>query len=160
MSEEKKENGFSKFFHKVGKNISDANRESKLESTYKENARSFSIYEENATFGASTKYGKIIDETHVELYGELKDNQIPFSSILVIEPQDKDKELPKFFYVISEKQDENDVVTLKIKEKENDKEVENEYKRPVTILTLDPEVKEVRVIKVNKKYFLRKEETK
>lgn len=160
MSEEKKENGFTKFFHKVGKNISDANRESKLESAYKENARQFSIYEENATFGGSTKYGKIIDETHVELYGELKDNQIPFSSVLVIEPQDKDKELPKFFYVVSEKQDENDVVTLKIKEKEDDKEVENEYKRPVTILTLDPEVKEVRVIKVNKKYFLRKEETK
>ena len=62
--------------------------------------------------------------------------------------------------MVSKKQDENDLVSLKIKEKENDKEVENEYKRPVTILTLDPEVQEVRVIRVNKKYFLRKEETK
>ena len=68
--------------------------------------------------------------------------------------------MPKFFYVVSKKQDENDLVSLKIKEKENDKEVENEYKRPVTILTLDPEVQEVRVIRANKKYFLRKEETK
>ena len=47
-----------------------------------------------------------------------------------------------------------------VQDKIDDKEVENEYKRPITILALDPEVKEVRVIKVNKKYFLRKEETK
>lgn len=160
MPEEKKENGFTKFFHKVGKNISDANRESKLESAYTKNSRKFSIYEDDFAFGGISKYGKILDETHVELYGELKDNDIPFSSILVIEPEDKDKELPKFFYVVSKKQDENDLVSLKIKEKENDKEVENEYKRPVTILTLDPEVQEVRVIRVNKRYFLRKEETK
>lgn len=47
MPEEKKENGFTKFFHKVGKNISDANRESKLESAYTKDARKFSIYEDD-----------------------------------------------------------------------------------------------------------------
>ncbi|HBE98656.1 MAG TPA: hypothetical protein DDW18_01210 [Firmicutes bacterium] len=160
MSEKKKENGFTKFFQKVGKSISDANRESKLENAYTKDARKFSIYEDDSTFGGISKYGKILDETHVELYGELKDNDIPFSSVLVIEPKDKDKELPKFFYVVAKKHDENDLVSLKIKEKEEEKEVENEYKRPVTILTLDPGVQEVQVIKVNKKYFLRKEESK
>ena len=79
MPEEKKENGFTKFFHKVGKNISDANRESKLESAYTKDARKFSIYEDDSAFGGISKYGKILDETHVELYGELKDNDIPLA---------------------------------------------------------------------------------
>lgn len=157
---EKKENGFSKFFHKVGKSISDASRDSKLESLYKEGANEYSIYLEDASFLSSslTKYGKFIDETHVEIYGEVGEKEIPFSSVLVIEAKDKDKELPKYYYVVSAKHDENDFVTLKLKEKVDDKEVENEYKKPVSILTLDPEVKEVKVIKVRNTYFLRKEE--
>ncbi len=156
---EKKENGFSKFFHKVGKSISDASRDSKLESLYKENAQELSIYLEDASFlsGSLTKYGKFLDETHVEIYGTLGEKEIPFSSVLVVEPKDKDKELPKYYYVVSSKHDENDLVSLKLKEKIDDKEVENEYKKPVTILTLDPEVKEVKVIKVRNTYFLRKE---
>lgn len=156
MAEEKKENGFSKFFHKVGKNISDANRENKLENKYREDASTFEIYSEGS-FGSIVKYGKLIDDTHAEIYGELKEDEIPYSSVLVIEPKDKDKELPKFFYVLENAHAEENMVTLKLKEKDGDQEVENEYQRPLTILTLDSDIKEVHVVKVRGKYILCKE---
>ena len=43
---EKKENGFSKFFKKRGKSISDSNRESKLEAAWKETSgvQEFTLY--------------------------------------------------------------------------------------------------------------------
>lgn len=157
MAEEKKEPGkFKKFFQNVGKNISDANRENKLESKYKEDASEFNIYSEGA-FGCIVKYGKLVDDTHAEIYGELKEDEIPYSSVLVIEPKDKDKELPKFFYVLEAAHAEENVITLKIKEKVDDKEVENEYQRPLTILTLDADIKEVHVVKVHGKYILCKD---
>ncbi len=161
--EEKKENGFKKFFKNIGKNISDSSRESKLEKTYEEGCdTTFEVFQEGATFGmgSGSKKGKLIDETHLEIYGDVKKEDYPFSSILVIEPKDKDKELPKFFYVCEAKHEDSNNVTLKLTEKVDDKEVENEYTRPVSIITLDKDVKEVRVIKAHDKYFLRKEETK
>lgn len=154
---EKKGNWFSKTWGNIKKNVSDSNRESKLEEEYRKNAVDFKIYVEGE-FGSSTKYGKLIDDSHAEIYGELKEDEIPYSSVLVIEPKDKDKELPKFFYVVATSHGENDNVTLKIKEKTDDKEeVENEYTRPLTILTLENDIKEVHVIKVHGKYILRKE---
>lgn len=154
---EKKGNWFSKTWGNIKKNVSDSNRESKLEEEYRKNAVDFKIYVEGE-FGSSTKYGKLIDDSHAEIYGELKEDEIPYSSVLVIEPKDKDKELPKFFYVVATSHSENDNVTLKIKEKTDDKEeVENEYARPLTILTLENDIKEVHVIKVHGKYILKKE---
>ncbi len=161
--EEKKENGFKKFFKNIGKNISDSSREAKLEKLYNDNAEiTFEVFKEGAAFGMGTGNikGKFIDETHIEIYGEAKKEDYPYSAVLVVEPKDKDKELPKFFYVLDVKHEEKDTVTLKLKEKIDDKEVENEYVRPVSIVSLDPSVKEVRVIKAHDKYFLRLEENK
>lgn len=161
--DEKKENGFKKFFKNIGKNISDSSREAKLEKHYDDKAEiTFEIFKEGATFGMGSGNikGKLIDENHIEIYGEAKKEDYPFSSVLVVEPKDKDKELPKFYYVTDVKHEEKDVVTLKLVEKIDDKEVENEYTRPVSIISLDSSVKEVRVIKAHDKYFLRLEETK
>lgn len=153
---EKKGNWFSKTWGNIKKNVSDSNRESKLENEYKNNALEFQIYEEGA-FGSTTKYGKLLEDGKAEIYGELKEDEIPYSSVLVIEPKDKDKELPKFFYIVGTSHAEENVVTLKIKEKDGDNEVENEYTRPLTILTLENDIKEVHVIKVHGKYILKKE---
>ncbi len=162
-AEEKKENGFKKFFKNIGKNISDSSRESKLEKTYEDTTDiEFEVFQEGATFGmgSGSKKGKMIDENHIEVYGDIKNSDYPFSSILVISPKDKDKELPKFFYVDEVKHEDSNMVTLKLTEKVDDKEVVNEYERPVSIISLDKDAKEVRVIKAHDKYFLRKEETK
>lgn len=161
--EEKKENGFKKFFKNIGKNISDSSRESKLEKLYNDKAElTFEVFKEGAAFGMGSGNikGKFIDETHIEIYGDAKKEDYPYSAILVIEPKDKDKELPKFYYITNVKHEEKDTVTLKLTEKVDDKEVENEYTRPVSILTLDSSVKEVRVIKAHDKYFLKLDETK
>ena len=156
MAEEKKENGFTSFFKKVGKDISNAAKESKLESTYNSEHDSLSIYVDGI-LGCLSKHGKIIDETHAEIYGELKKDEVPFSSILVFEPSDK-KVAPEMYYITATSHTDDDMTTIKIKEKDGDKEVENEYKRPITILTLDKNIKEVNVIKVHNKYILKKEQ--
>lgn len=157
---EKKGNWFSKTWGKMKKSVADSNREGSLEKKYKENARQFSIY--TGGFSSLTKWGKLDEEKlTAEIYGTLKDDkEIPFSSILVLEPKDKDKELPKFFYITGAKHEDSDKVSLTIKEKVDDKEVENTYERPLTILSLNKDVKEVNVIKVHDKYFLKLDEKK
>lgn len=154
--EEKKQSGWSKFWHKVGKSISDASREAELETVYRKEANVLDIYMGGA-FNTLTKYGKMIDETHAEFYGLLgEEDKIPYSSVLAVNPKEKGD--PKLFYITEVKHEEKDTVTLKLKEKVDDKEVENEYIRPLTILTLDPNLREVKVIKVKDRYFLKKEE--
>lgn len=156
---EKKGNWFSKTWGNIKKSVSDSNRESNLENEYRKTAKNFSIY--TGGLLPTTKYGKINEEAKTaEIYGEVKEDEIPYSCILCVEPENKDKELPKYYYVLGHKHEESDVVTLKIKEKVDDKEVENEYQRPLTILSLDPEMIEVKVIKVKDTYYLKKEEEK
>ena len=159
---EKKDNWFKKTWGKMKTSIDNSARESNLEKKYRENADSFEIYTGNTAFNTSvTKYGKLDEEgLKAEIYGTLEKDEIPFSSILVVEPKDKDKDLPKFFYITAAKHDDADKVSLTITEKVDDKDVENTYERPLTILTLAKDVKEVKVIKVHDKYYQKLDEAK
>lgn len=157
---EKKGNAFSNFFKKVGKNISDANRESKIESAWKklDDVADFEIYTGAGLLnGFKTVYGKFDEaKNEVLVYGEFKDEDIPFSAILSTVPKNADKELPKRFYVTALAAEK---VTVEIEETDpNDdgKKVKNSYERPATRISLDPEVKEVEVIKVKDTYYLKK----
>ncbi len=155
--EEKKENGFSKFFKKIGKSISDSNREDKLLKTYRErdNVQEFTIYTEESLFAIRTYYGTIDEgKKEITIYGEIKEEDVPYSSILST-VTDSDKELPRRFYLLGRRTENVDV---EIEEKdENDNAVKNTYTRPVTVFTVDPDMKEVKVIKVKNTYYLKHE---
>lgn len=147
--EEKKENWFSKTFTKVKKGIEDTNREGKLENEYRKDAIELSIY--TGGLLANTFYGKMREDNTCEIYGILKEEDIPFSSVLEVE-KDKNKTL---YYITSMRHYDDDKVALSIHEKVNDQDVENKYERPITILSLNPDMKEVDVIKVHDKYYLK-----
>lgn len=155
--EEKKENGFSKFFKKIGKSITDSTREDKLERAYreKEGVQEFSIYTDESLFSIRTYYGTIDDgKKEISIYGEIKEEDIPYSSILST-ITDTDKELPRRFYLLTRRGEKVDV---EIEEKdENDKAVKNTYTRPITVFSVDPDMKEVKVIKVKNTYYLKHE---
>lgn len=156
---EKKGNWFTKTWGNIKKGVSDSNRESNLEKEYCKDAKTFTVY--TGSLLTKTFHGKVYEDgKSAEVYGEVEDDELPYSCVLCVEPENTDKELPKYFYVLGHKHEEANMVTLKIKEKVEDKEVENEYQRPLTILTLDPEMVEVKVIKVHDTYYLKKEEEK
>lgn len=147
--EEKKENWFSKTFSKVKKGIEDTNREGKLENEYRKDALEFSVY--TGGLLSNTYYGKLKDDNTAEVYGILTEENVPFSSVLEVEKDGK----KNLYYISSIKHYDDDQVKLTIKEKVNDKEVDNTYSRPVSILTLDSNMQEVDVIKVHDKYYLK-----
>lgn len=148
--EEKKDNWFSKTFSKAKKAIEDTNRESKLESEYKKTATDLYVY--TGSLLPNVFSGKLKDDNTCEVYGIIKSEDIPFSSVLEVKNENADS---KFFYITDLRHYEDDKVDLTITEKVNDQEVKNTYSRPVTIFTLNKDVKEVKVIKVKDRYFLK-----
>lgn len=147
--EEKKDNWFSKTFSKAKKAIEDTNRESKLESEYKKVAIDLYVY--TGSLLPNVFSGKLKDDNTVEVYGIIKNEDIPYSSILEIKKDDNSK----FYYITELRHYEDDKVDLTITEKMNDQEVKNTYSRPVTYFTINSDVKEVKVIKVKDRYFLK-----
>lgn len=153
---EKKENGFSKFFKKRGKSISDSNRESKLEAAWKETSgvQEFTLYVGTGAFNTHSYYGKLDEEKNEALvYGKFNESDFPaYGCILSTIPADRDKELPKRFYVA--KIDNNKTVSVSIEEKgDKEEKVTNTYERSATLLSLDPSIREVQVIKVGNSYY-------
>lgn len=156
--EEKKENGFSKFFKKIGKSISDSNREDKLAKAYRSRngVQEFSIYtDSDSLFSIHTYYGTLDEgKKEVTLYTEVKEDDVPFSSVLST-IADGEKELPRRFYLLDRRVENIDI---EIEEKDDkDNVIKNTYSRPVTVFTIDPDMKEVQVIKVKNTYYLKHE---
>ncbi len=152
----KKGNSFTKFFHKRGKSISDSNRESKIENAYKQSTgvQEFLLYVGNGVFNSHSYFGKINEETKEALvYGKFNESDFPpYGCILSTIPADRDKELPRRFYVT--KSDNTKRVSVTIRENNGEGEkAEKTYERPATLLTLDPALKEVEVIKVGNTYY-------
>ena len=155
---EKKENGFSKFFKKIGKNISDSQRESNIEHAFRDrkDVKEYNIYTDDSALFSTHSYYGILDEekNQITVYGEIKETDVPYSSILSTIVEDADKELPKRYYIFGLTPSTIDV---EIEEKDDkDNVVKNTYNRPTTILTLDPNVEEVKVVKVKNTYFVKK----
>ena len=159
MADEKKENGFSKFFKKIGKSIADSTREDKLSRAFRNKAhvQDFTIYTDDSSLLSLKEYFGILDDgkKEVTLYGDINDNDVPYSSILSTKPE-SDNELPRRFYLL-ERRVENIDIELEEKD-ENDNVVKNTYSRPVTIFTVDGDLKEVKVIKVKNTYYLKQEQ--
>ncbi len=155
--QEKKENKFSKFFKKVGKSISDSNREDRLARAYREmkGVEEFNVYTDSESLFSTHNYYGVLDEANheVTLYGDIKEEDIPFSSILST-IGDGEKVLPRRFYLLEKK---SGTVDIELEEKDdNDKTVKNTYSRPTSIYTIDADVQEVKVIKVKNTYYLKK----
>ena len=103
------------------------------------------------------EYFGILDDgkKEVTLYGDINDNDVPYSSILSTKTESSN-ELPRRFYLL-ERRVENIDIELEEKD-ENDNVVKNTYSRPVTIFTIDGDLKEVKVIKVKNTYYLKQEQ--
>ena len=159
MADEKKENGFSKFFKKIGKSISDSTREDKLSRAFRNKAhvQDFTIYTDDSSLLSLKEYFGILDDgkKEVTLYGDINDNDVPYSSILSTKTENSN-ELPRRFYLL-ERRVENIDIELEEKD-ENDNVVKNTYSRPVTIFTIDGDLKEIKVIKVKNTYYLKQEQ--
>lgn len=159
MADEKKENGFSKFFKKIGKSISDSTREDKLSRAFRNKAhvQDFTIYTDDSSLLSLKEYFGILDDgkKEVTLYGDINDNDVPYSSILSTKTKSSN-ELARRFYLL-ERRVENIDIELEEKD-ENDNVVKNTYSRPVTIFTIDGDLKEVKVIKVKNTYYLKQEQ--
>lgn len=162
--EKKKGNGFTNFFKKVGKSISDSNRESKIESTFRkeEGVKEYEIYTGNGLLaGSKSVYGKFdADKNEVVVFGEIKEEDVPYSSVLSTIPENPDKELPKRYYVIGLKPETVDVEIEEDDPNDSDKKVKNTYNRPATRISLDPNVVEVDVIKVKDTYYVKQKKAK
>jgi hypothetical protein len=151
--EEKKEKKEG-FWSKLKKNISDSNREGNIESAYNKSHPEFELYTGNGLFDGKNVHGDL-DEKNLTLtvFGKA---DFPYSTILVTIPANRDKELPKMFYVTGAVHSDKNNVSVTVKE--DDKDVV--YVRPSTVLTLATGVTEVKVIKVHDSYYLKKEEPK
>ena len=103
MADEKKENGFSKFFKKIGKSISDSTREDKLSRAFRNKAhvQDFTIYTDDSSLLSLKEYFGILDDgkKEVTLYGDINDNDVPYSSILSTKTESSN-ELPRRFYLL------------------------------------------------------------
>ncbi|MFA6829865.1 MAG: hypothetical protein WCR67_04105 [Bacilli bacterium] len=148
---EKKKGGF---WSGIKKSFSDTNREAKIQSSWDKNHDEVEIYEGCGLFNLQSFMGEINKENMtVTILGEI---DIPYSSVLVKRPKNTNTELPEFYYVIKCQSSSDTMVKVKITE--DDKEVE--YERQATILTLDKNIHEIKVVKVKDTYFPLKEEVK
>lgn len=131
---EVKDNAFKRFWKKTKQSVNDAVLESKIESNYNKEHKAYTIYMYNETFSKSI-HGELIDNT-LTFFGEIAVK--PYSVVIY----DATKEA---FYVT-----ECHATTVK-------SIVDGvEYERPGTVITLDRDVTEVKVIKAGKKYYLYK----
>lgn len=134
VSEEKKDNAFKKFWNKTKQSVNDAVLESKIESNYNKNHKEYTIYSYDELFNKSV-YGEIVND-ELLFFGEVQVK--PYS--VVIEDSSKDA-----YYVV-------EVHSANVKSIVDGVE----YERPGTLLKLDKNVTEVKVVKAGKRYFLYK----
>jgi hypothetical protein len=154
MADEKEKEKKPGFWSKLKKDISDSNRESNIEHAYNDKATEVEVYVGNQVFNEKTYHGMFdAEKKTITVFGVV---DIPYSSVLVKRPANPDKELPVFYYVVGCKHD--DSIKVKATITENDKPVD--YERPATLLTLDPQVEEIKVVKVKDTFFRLKEEPK
>lgn len=131
--EEKKENVFSKFWKKTKQTVNDSILEIKIESKFKNDNSSFNIYGADDIVPLIV-YGSINDNKAL-VYGKV---ETEVNNILV---DDNDKA----YFVNSLIDSTVDVVVDGVT-----------YTREATIIVLDENVEEVKVIKAGKKYYLQK----
>lgn len=136
--EEKKESGWKKFWAGAKKSIDDSLLESRLQSAYNDKKAAFTVYSENGgLLGGKTLRGTL-DGNELVYYIHNDEKGVQPDTVLV---QDSDK---KAFYVVKcEKK------TVIINYDGQD------YEREGYRLELNPDVKEVRVIKAGDKYYLK-----
>lgn len=128
------DNAFKRFWKKTKQSVNDAVLENKIESNYNKEHKAFTLYMYNETFSKSI-HGEIMNDTLV-FFGEIPVK--PYSVVV----NDITKEA---YYVI-------DCHTTTVKSIVD----AVEYERVGTILTIDKNVCEVKVIKAGKKYYLYK----
>jgi hypothetical protein len=129
--EEKKEK--KGFFSKVKESFNNSMLEAKIESAYKKDRETFTMYKKDEMF--SQNLVGDLDGLELTVWGkqEVKAHNV------IIDSKDK------AYYIVSSKE-----TTVK-------SVVEGfEYERPGTIITLDDNVEEVKVVKAGKRYFLYK----
>ncbi len=154
---EKKENWFSKQFHKISTSIDNSTRESALEKEWCKEAKTIDVnlYTSAKAFSSSTIEGKLdIKGKTFAVYGEKKEEDIPYSSVIQTIPEDADKELPKRFYLTDRTIAEEEIEIEEEDPSDKEKKIKNSYKRKITTFKLDPNVQEVKVIKVKDDYVL------
>ena len=139
MAEEKKQG----FFDKFKKKVNSIALENSLEIAYNRANDSFYLYEGSGLFDGRLLHGKLDAENLTLLvFGKI---DAPFSSMIT------DDKKNNYYYVTKVDNSENIQVTIKIAEDGN----ENIYTRQGTLFTLDKNVKEVDVVKVENKFFLK-----
>lgn len=138
--EEKKEGGFKKWWNSTKKSIDDSVLEGNLTNAYNDAHHRFDVYPYGAglfsTFGV---YGEIVDGKLTYL----GDSAVEKDSVVVDSKDNK-------AYYAKEETKTDVAITYQ----------GTDYKRPGYVLTLDPSVEEVKVIKADKRYFLYKGEKK
>ncbi len=144
MAEEKKDG----FLNKFKKKFNSVVLENSLEIAFNKANDSFYLYTGNDLFDGKLMHGKLDLENNTLLVYGIVD--APYGSMIVDEKKDH------YFYVTKVDHDESINVTVKTVEDGK----ENIYTRQGTLFTLDSDVKEVKVIKVEDKYFLRLPEEK
>jgi len=155
--EEKKEEPKTEkkgFWSKLKGSVNNTMRDSRLESEYNDNHKEFELFTGCGLGDQKTVHGDLNNtKKELTIYGTV---DVPYSSIIATVPANKDKELPKFYYVVKFHHDEKDVAKVTIKEDGKDMT----YERPLTVLSLEEGVKEVKVIKAHGNYYLMKDEKK
>ena len=135
--EEKKQSGWSKFWAGAKKSLDDSLLESRLQTEWNDKKGSFTVYSaNNSIFGGKTFRGTL--EGNSLVYYVNKDEKgVELNTVLV------EDETKKAFYVVKcEKQ----AVIIHYEDKD--------YEREGYRLELNPDVKEVKVIKAGDKYYL------
>ena len=131
--EEKKENVFSKFWNKTKKVVNDSLLEMKIESKFKGDNDSFSIYGKG-------------DLVPLIVYGHLKDGKVIAYGKIETEVNNILVDNNEKAYYVNSLIDSTVDITVD----------GTTYTRPATIIVLDSDVQEVDVIKAGKKYYLQK----
>lgn len=134
---EKKENAFSRFWKKTKQSVNDSIFESKLRSAYEKAHRAYTIYTKGELIPFSCS-GEITDG-RLTVFGKAT----PKAGAVVI-ADDKEKTA---YYVTAY---EPTTVTATLEGED--------YEREGTIISLDPNVEEVNVVKAGGRYFLYKGE--
>ncbi len=135
---ENKEEKKPGFFSRIKKNFDDSILESNIKSAYEKDHRNFDVYSENdGLFGGDRCCGDIKDG-YLEYFG---DDKIEEGDVVI------DSGDSKAYYAVGEC--ERTKVSAMV-----DGTI---YERDGYKIALDPEVKEVKVIKAGKRYFLPRE---